>query len=61
MKRKAGAEASTTGDLTRLVRQTRLLDPIAKRHWLKLLPYLTPTDRARLEEILRAETNSPNP
>ncbi|HVC35448.1 MAG TPA: hypothetical protein VNL16_18205 [Chloroflexota bacterium] len=44
-----------TRQLARLVRQSRLLDPALKRHWLSVLRYLTPADRTRLEEILRPE------
>jgi hypothetical protein len=43
------------GDLAHLVRKSRLLDPVARRQWLSVLPYLTPRDRARLEAILQAE------
>jgi hypothetical protein len=42
-------------DLAKLVRQSRLLDPVVRRQWLSVLPYLTPRDRTRLEAILRAE------
>jgi hypothetical protein len=42
-------------DLAALVRKSRLLDPVARRHWLSVLPYLAPRDRARLEAILQAE------
>ena len=61
MKRQRSVAAADTpsSELTRLIRRSRLLDPIAKRHWLELLPYLTPSDRARLEDILNAETSAP--
>lgn len=38
--------------LTRLLRKTRALDPAARRHWLAVLPHLTPEDRERLRQIL---------
>ena len=41
--------------LARLVRKSRVLDAVAKRNWLNLLPYLTPHDRERLESLLRAD------
>jgi hypothetical protein len=45
-------------DLDRLVRHSRVLDPVARRQWLAVLPYLTPRDRSRLEAILLAEARS---
>jgi hypothetical protein len=44
-----------TSDLAKLVRKSRLLDPVARRQWLSVLPHLTPRDRIRLKAILRAE------
>jgi hypothetical protein len=56
------ARARADRELTRLIRQSRLLDPVAKRQWLRVLYHLAPADRAQLEEILRAEQlSSPSP
>ena len=55
----ASTETTPSDHLRRRVRRSKLLDPIAKRQWLTLLPYLSPSDRARLEEILLAETAPP--
>lgn len=35
-----------------MIRQSRALDAVARRHWLAVLPHLTADDRARLREIL---------
>jgi hypothetical protein len=43
-------------ELARLVRDSRTLDPATKRSWLRVLPHLTHSDRARLREILQSET-----
>jgi hypothetical protein len=43
----------------RLIHASRLLDPIAKRHWLRVLPWLTPADRRRLRQILSADSILP--
>jgi hypothetical protein len=57
-----GAEVSTLLDASfshretvRLIRGSRLLDPITRRQWLKVVPHLSSSDRARLEEILRSD------
>jgi hypothetical protein len=39
-------------DLISLLQDSALLEPALKRHWLGLLPYLTPADRARLAQLL---------
>ena len=38
------------------VRASKHLTGTLKRYWLTVLPHLTPTDRARLDAILRGET-----
>jgi hypothetical protein len=43
----------STRELARLIRGSRALDGSLKRHWLRVLAHLTPTDRERLAEILR--------
>jgi hypothetical protein len=50
---------ASDGDLARLIRTSHLLDPVARRHWLSVLPYLTARDRARLGAILEAEDRIP--
>lgn len=45
-------------DLSALIRRSRVLDPVLKRRWLRLLPHLSPLDRARLHEILALETGA---
>lgn len=40
--------------LARLIRGSPLLDTVTKRQWVKVLSHLSPSDRARLEEILRS-------
>jgi len=48
--------------LARLIRRSRALDGVARRHWLAVLPHLTADDRARLREILRDDsTADPRP
>jgi len=42
-------------ELRRLLSGSRLIEPAAKRHWLRVLPVLTPADRDRLAQILLAE------
>ena len=42
-------------ELVRLIRQSRVLDPLLKRQWLRIIEHLTPADRERLREILRSE------
>jgi hypothetical protein len=54
-KHTAPAIESADVKLARLVRTSKLLDPIARRHWLAVLPYLSATDRRRLEELLQVE------
>jgi hypothetical protein len=39
--------------LAAAIRHSTALDPVMKRHWLRVLPHLAPRERARLEEILR--------
>jgi hypothetical protein len=51
----------STQSLARLVRQSRVLDPVAKRNWLNLLPYLTRHDRERLESLLQADVANDSP
>jgi hypothetical protein len=46
-------EKTDEATLARLVRASPTLDPIARRQWLDLLPYLNASDRRRLAEILR--------
>lgn len=53
--RPAAPPPSSRDDLARLVRRSRVLDPVAKRQWLAVLPFLTPADRARLNEVLSAD------
>jgi hypothetical protein len=48
-------DVGTSDGLARLVRRSWMLDPLMKRHWLRVLPHLTPFDRARLREILSSE------
>lgn len=43
----------TPGDLRRLLRASSLLDPPARRQWLKVVDHLDADDRSRLAEILR--------
>ncbi|HLZ07452.1 MAG TPA: hypothetical protein VKT80_02615 [Chloroflexota bacterium] len=52
------ATQATSPSLAQLVRQSRALDPVARRNWLNVLPYLTPDDRRRLESLLRSDTAS---
>ena len=42
-------------ELGRLIRRSQVLDASLKRHWLGVLPYLTPSDRKRLADILAPE------
>ncbi len=42
--------------LKRLVRSSGLIDPVAKKHWLQLLPHLTAADKDRLRQILVADS-----
>ncbi|MBM2810470.1 MAG: hypothetical protein HW416_1229 [Chloroflexi bacterium] len=44
-------------DLVRLIRQSRVLDPLVKRQWLRVLPNLTAFDALRLRRILESETS----
>ena len=39
--------------LAAAIRRSPALDPVMKRHWLRVLPHLAPRERERLEEILR--------
>ncbi len=36
------------------------MDPGLKRHWLQVLPFLTPADRQRLAAILRSGESPSN-
>jgi len=45
--------------LIRLIRRSPILDAPARRHWLAVLPHLTPDDRERLQEILEDLTPQP--
>ena len=47
--------AGSDKELAALIRRSRVLDPVLKRQWLRLLPHLAPADRARLREILGLE------
>lgn len=38
--------------LARLIRRSRALDAVARRHWLAVLPHLATEDRERLRGIL---------
>ena len=38
--------------LAQMIRRSPLLDASARRHWLAVLPHLTPDDQERLREIL---------
>lgn len=37
-----------------LIRRSKLIDGVTKRRWLAVLPYLTPSDRSRLADLLAA-------
>ncbi len=54
-------DVSGDKELARLIRASRVLDPVLKRQWLRVLAHLTPADRARLLEILRSEEADPAP
>jgi hypothetical protein len=41
--------------LAALVRRSPALDPIARRQWLAVLPYLSERDRTRLAAILESD------
>jgi hypothetical protein len=61
-KRPPGPAWDVGGDRSddrRLIHASGLLDPIAKRHWLRVLPWLTPADRLRLRQILSADSTLP--
>ena len=42
-------------ELAARIRRSRVLDPVLKRQWLRLLPHLSLADRTRLREILDLE------
>jgi hypothetical protein len=42
-------------ELARLIRRSRALGAVQKRHWLRVLPHLSPLDRLRLRAILASE------
>jgi len=48
----AARPARSTPHLASLIRRSRALDPLARRHWLAVLPHLEPDDRERLRQIL---------
>ena len=50
--------AGSDAELAAMIRRSRVLDPLLKRQWLRLLPHLSPPDRARLREILDLEAAS---
>jgi hypothetical protein len=52
---------ASTKELAAMIRRSRVLDPVAKRQWLRVLPHLTPPDRARLEGILALERSGSAP
>jgi hypothetical protein len=45
-------------ELARLIRRSPVLDAALKRHWLRVLPHLSPRDRRRLEAVLREAESS---
>jgi hypothetical protein len=45
-----------TAELVTLVKRSTLLDATLQRSWLRLVPDLSPRDRARLTAILREST-----
>ena len=51
-------ESSGIRALAARVRASKQLTRSLKRHWLTLLPHLTPGDLARLDAILRGETTA---
>jgi hypothetical protein len=54
--RKSG-DAIDQAQLRQLLNSSRLIEPAAKRHWLRVLPFLTATDRQRLRQILVAASD----
>lgn len=55
---------ASSKELAARIRRSRVLDPVLKRQWLRLLPHLSLADRARLLEILdleRTATPPPDP
>jgi hypothetical protein len=45
-------------ELAQLVRGSSVLDPALKKHWLRILPYLSDADRSRLRGILELGATS---
>ena len=54
MRQKANRQVAS-GQLAALIHESRMLNPLLKEQWLRLLPHLRPADRSRLEAILRSE------
>ncbi|MBI2886873.1 MAG: hypothetical protein HYY02_06660 [Chloroflexi bacterium] len=54
------AGAQDVWGLEQLIRRSRAMDQALKRQWLRVLPYLTPGDRARLYQAL-VEGQAPSP
>jgi hypothetical protein len=50
-----GGAAEGDRELARLIRRSRELDRLQKRHWQRVLPHLSPLDRLRLRTILESE------
>ena len=52
-------------ELAARIRRSRVMDPVLKRQWLRLLPHISLADRTRLLEILdlerAARQTSPEP
>ena len=45
-------------ELNRLIRESTLLDPSLRGHWLKVLRHLKPADQERLRAILASQDES---
>jgi len=55
----AARPARSTPHLASLIRRSPVLDPLARRHWLAVLPHLEPDDRERLRQILSEADSKP--
>lgn len=46
------SQKSDTKTVARAIRNSKLLDPVLKAHWLALLPYMSAEDQRELSSIL---------
>lgn len=60
-RRRSEPKKAEADQLARVLRESETLDPLLKDQWLRVLPYLSPSHRRRLIEILASAEHAEGP